>query len=111
MTKSEIGSINREGFELRYVVDGKGIPAIVIGSSLYYPKSFSQDIRENLRMAFIDWRGFAESAPTKYESELTLNTFLEDIECIRKKIGFENCIIIGHSAFALLALEYAKKYK
>ena len=111
MSKSEIGSIDREGFELRYVIDGVGEPALVIGSSLYYPKSFSQDLRQNLRMAFIDWRGFAESGPAKYESELTLDMFLDDIDCIRKKIGFEKCIVIGHSAFGLLALEYAKKYK
>ncbi len=110
MSKNEIGSISREGFELRYVIEGQSLPTIVIGSSLYYPKSFSENLREHLRMAFIDWRGFAKSAPTQCHSEVSFNTFLEDIESIRHKIGFERCIIIGHSAHALLALEYAKKF-
>lgn len=110
MSKSENGSVDRDDFELRYVIEGKGLPAIVIGSSLYYPKSISQNLRKHLHMAFIDWRGFAKSKSAKCDSDITLNTFLEDVEYIRQKIGFERCIIIGHSAHALLALEYAKKY-
>lgn len=111
MSKNEIGSIQREGFELGYVIEGHGLPAIVIGSALYYPKSFSQNLRKHLRIAFIDWRGLAKSASEKGDSDIIFNTFLEDIESMRQQIGFERCILIGHSAHALLALEYAKKYQ
>lgn len=97
--------ILREGFELKYVVEGNGAPALVIGSAVYYPRSFSQNLRRHLRMAFIDWRGFSSGS-----AEVSLDTFLEDIEALRKALQFERCIVIGHSAHALLALEYAKKY-
>ena len=43
--------------------------------------------------------------------ELTFDTLLDDLEHIRQKLGLEKCIVIGHSAHGLLALEYAKKYK
>lgn len=54
-TDKKTGSIYREGFELRYCVEGSGLPAIVIGSSIFYPRSFSENLRKHLRMAFIDW--------------------------------------------------------
>jgi len=60
MSKIEKGSLRRGTFEIRYVIEGQGQPAIVIGSSLYYPKSFSQNLCEHLRIAFIDWLGFAK---------------------------------------------------
>ncbi len=102
------GSIEREGYTLQYCIEGEGIPTLVIGSALFYPKSFSQNLRKHLRMAFIDWRGFSVTSGTA--ENLSLDTFLEDIEAIRKEIGFERCVVMGHSAHALLALEYAKKF-
>jgi hypothetical protein len=38
----------------RHIVAGSGIPTVVIGSSIYYPRTFSPRLRESLRMAFID---------------------------------------------------------
>lgn len=102
------GSILREGFRLKYYVEGVGVPSIVIGSAVYYSRSFSQNLRKDLCMAFIDWRGFSKDPANSVE--VSLDTFLEDIEAMREHLGFKRCIIIGHSAHALLALEYAKKY-
>ena len=46
---SESGIIDAGGFKLRYRIEGAGIPAIVIGSARYYPRVFSQHLREHLR--------------------------------------------------------------
>ena len=102
-----IGSIHIDGFNLRYCTEGLGSDALVIGSSIYYSRSFSQNLRKSLRCHFVDYRGFAEGP----EVELTFDTLLDDIEHIRQKLGLKKCIVIGHSAHGLLALEYAKKYK
>lgn len=102
----EEGSYFREGFELRYRIEGEGIPTIVVGSSIYYPRTFSTSLRSHLKMAFVDWRGYAKVAG----NSVTLDAILEDIECFREKMGFNSCVVMGHSAHALLALEYAKKY-
>jgi proline iminopeptidase len=101
------GSIDIDGFKLKYRIEGEGPDTLVIGSALYYPRSFSQNLRKSLRLHFVDYRGFAEGP----EVELTFETLLDDIERVRHKLGLTTCIIIGHSAHGLLALEYAKKYK
>jgi proline iminopeptidase len=101
------GYIEVDGFKLNYVTEGEGPDVLVIGSSVYYPRSFSQSLRKSLRMHFVDYRGFAEGP----EVDLTFETLLEDLELVRKKLGLKKCIVVGHSAHGLLALEYAKKYQ
>lgn len=101
------GSIEIDGFTLRYRTEGTGPDALVIGSSVYYPRSFSKNLRKFLRLHFVDYRGFAEGP----EAELTFETLLNDLECVRQRLGLKTCIVMGHSAHGLLALEYAKLYK
>jgi proline iminopeptidase len=101
------GGVEIDGFKLRYCTEGTGPDALIIGSSIYYPRSFSQNLRKFLRLHFVDYRGFAEGP----EVELTFGTLLDDLECLRQKLDLKKCIVIGHSAHALLALEYAKKYQ
>ncbi len=101
------GCIEIEGFKLRYLAEGTGRDALIIGSSVYYHRSFSQNLRKFLRIHFVDYRGFAEGP----EKEVTFETLLDDLECCRQKLGLNQCIVIGHSAHGLLALEYAKKYE
>ncbi|MBM3183886.1 MAG: alpha/beta hydrolase [Chlamydiae bacterium] len=103
----QTGHIDIDGFKLRYITEGEGPDVLVIGSSVYYPRSFSQNLRKSLRLHFVDYRGFAEGP----EVELTFDTLLDDLEHIRQKLSLKRCIVIGHSAHGLLALEYAKKYK
>jgi proline iminopeptidase len=101
------GHIEVDGFTLRYLTEGKGRDVLVIGSSIYYPRSFSQNLRKFLRLHFVDYRGFAKGP----DMELTFETLLDDIERVRQQLGLKKCVIMGHSAHGLLALEYAKKYK
>jgi proline iminopeptidase len=101
------GSLDIDGFKLGYTIEGQGPDVLVIGSSIYYPRSFSKNLRKSLRMHFVDYRGFAEGP----ETELTFETLLDDLEHVRQQLGLKKCIVIGHSAHGLLALEYAKRYK
>lgn len=101
------GHIEVDGFKLRYITEGEGPDTLIIGSSVYYPRSFSQNLRKSLRLHFVDYRGFAEGP----EGNLTFETLLDDLEHIRQALGLKKCIVIGHSAHGLLALEYAKKHK
>ncbi|MCB1213040.1 MAG: alpha/beta hydrolase, partial [Chlamydiia bacterium] len=103
------GSIEIDGCRLSYSIEGSGPTALVIGSSKYYSKSFSPGLRKHFRLVFLDWRGFAPD-PDPCESEIALDTLLDDIEICRKRLALGSVIVIGHSAHALMALEYAKKY-
>lgn len=105
-----IGSVEIEGFKFRYSIEGEGPNCLVIGSSIYYSRSFSQNLRKSLRMHFIDYRGFAEPPITGDNPPLSFDILVDDLEKIRQTLSLQKCILIGHSAHALLALEYAKRY-
>jgi hypothetical protein len=55
------GTVPAGPFRLRYRIEGEGRPAIVVGSSVYYPRVFSAGLRRRLRLVFLDHRGFALS--------------------------------------------------
>jgi len=104
------GVITIDGFDLHYTIEGSGIPALVIGCALYYPRTFSRYIRTKLQMIFIDHRGFARSHSSFDANKFTLDTIVNDIETIRKHLGVERMVVIGHSAHGYMAQAYAKKY-
>ena len=107
---SERGTIQSGRFELAYSVEGDGAPALVIGSAVYYPRVFSQALRQSLKLIFADHRGFAHLSEGASPSEYTLDAVLADIDLVRKHLGLETVIVIGHSGHGYMALEYAKRY-
>lgn len=104
------GQVYASGFKLQYIVEGNGTPTIVVGSSLYYSRTFSSNLRNNLKLAFVDHRGFSSPYDCKDISQFQLDKLVDDIELVRKELGFDRVIIIGHSGHAFMALEYAKRY-
>ena len=106
------GSIEVNGFRLNYMTEGEGIPAIVIGSSLFYQRIFSRQIGKKLQLIFVDHRGFVKPPNRKMANkEFDINYLLEDIETLRNFLQLKKVLIIGHSRHAFPALEYSKKYK
>lgn len=104
------GIIEIDEFKLRYVIEGEGKAALVIGSAIYYPKTFSQNLRKHLKLIFMDHRGFSSYSKTTDTSKFNFDFLLSDIEHVRQTLGLGNVIIIGHSGHGYMALEYAKKY-
>jgi proline iminopeptidase len=108
---TEVGVVPAEPFTLRYRIEGNGPPAVVVGSSIYYPRVFSSALRQSLRLVFLDHRGGAP--PPAHPVDTTayaLDVLLDDIEHARQQLTLGRIIVIGHSGNSFLALEYAKKY-
>jgi proline iminopeptidase len=105
-------SIQRPGATLRYTVEGSGTPVLVLGSAVFYPRTFSRELRDRCTLAFADLRHFAVAGPGSGSSpdEVGLGTYLEDIDRLRAAIGFDESVVLGHSHHGCLALEYAKRY-
>ena len=82
---------------------------IVIGSSAYYPRVFSQGLRKHLRLVFLDHRGFAPPPGNVDTSAFALDKLVEDVGNLRE-LGLGRIAVMGHSGHAYIALEYAKKY-
>ena len=84
---------------------------LVVGSALYYQRVFPELLLDALQVAFVDHRGYARSCACTQPEHLTLDTTVEDIEQHRLALGWEDCIVLGHSGHGFMALEYAKRHK
>lgn len=106
----EQGTIRSGAFELRYRMEGCGPAVLVVGSAIYYPRVFSAELRQSLKLVFIDHRGFGILRGETGAADYELNQLLADIELARLQLDLEAVVIVGHSGHAYLALEYAKRY-
>jgi proline iminopeptidase len=105
------GTVDISGFKLNYLVEGEGIPVMLIGSTVYYPRVFSAMLKKHLQLIHVDHRGFVPPPFNDLDnSAFDLDVIIEDFEAVRKHLGLENFIVMGHSGHAFMALEYAKKY-
>jgi len=104
------GVVPVEGAELHYIIEGKGLSCLVIGHSESQRLILSKQLRNHFRFVFMDLRHDALSNCSMEISEITLDTYLDDIDTVRKALQLNRCAIFGHSHHALIALEYARKY-
>lgn len=108
--RAERGIIRSGAFELGYSVEGQGIPLLVIGSNLYYARTFSQDMRRSVRFHFVDHRCFARPLGSVSTADFAFNTIIADIELARQTLGLQRFAILGHSGHGYMALEYARRF-
>lgn len=110
MTEQTTGSIQRGSFELDYRIEGAGQDVIVIGDTVYYPRTFSDDLREHLRLIFFSHRGFGKAIAPFTSADFELDLIADDIEALRRHVGLGQVTILGHSGHGHMALAYAKRY-
>lgn len=105
-------TITTDGVVLQFLRQGKGHPLFIVGSSIYYPKAFSQQLTQRFDMVFADNRHFVPSyAPTSEQLlAVTMDTFTDEIESVRLRLGIGPIAVLGHSVHAQIALAYARKY-
>ena len=89
---------------------GDGPQAIVVGSHIYYPRTFSKTLKSQLHLVCADTRGFVPALPHHTESNFTADKLVQDIEAMRTSLGADKIILIGHSIYAFMAIEYARTF-
>jgi len=99
-----------DGFELNYCIQGQGQPILVVGSSIYYPRLFSENFSQHFQLIFLDHRGFGKPTRAFKQADYTLDKIVEDIEHARQILKLDDLIIAGHSGHAFMAVAYAKAY-
>ena len=104
------GVIEVDDSRLGYVALGEGIPCLVIGSSVYYPRTFSNELRKHLKMYFVDMKWFAKGYNAEDLNTVDISSIANDVEQIRSALGLEKPIILGHSIHGTIATEYVKQY-
>ncbi|MEM8887172.1 MAG: alpha/beta hydrolase, partial [Bacteroidota bacterium] len=110
ISQAERGSIQIDESTLDFKIEGNGRDCLVIGSSVYYPRTFSAELRKHLRMHFVDLKWFAKGYQKEELSQVDIASIVEDVEQIREELGLEKPLIMGHSIHGTIATEYVKAY-
>lgn len=106
----DAGSISVPGAKLHWVAEGKGTPCVVIGSSVYYPRTFSAELKKRFRFYFVDLRWFTPDLVNDSPVGTTRQSLSDDVERIRKGLGLHKMVLVGHSIHGCLAFEYARRH-
>jgi proline iminopeptidase len=95
-------------------LEGKGRPLFLLaggpGSSHAYMHQFSR-LKEEHLLVYLDSYGRGRSDTALQVSEYGLNRDVEDMEGVRKALGFDKIDVLGHSYGGVLAQAYAVKYR
>lgn len=62
------------------------------------------------RLVYYDQRASGKSCAELTCESINIDNFVEDLESLRKALGYKTIKLFGHSFGALLAIEYAAKY-
>ena len=112
---SKEGFVKTANGQLYHQTMGQGDPVIVIhggpGMDQGYLLPGMAALAKKHQVVFYDQLGSGRSTATIIdESHITINSFVEDIETLRKALKFEKVTIVGHSWGGMLAMHYAVKY-
>lgn len=95
---------------LNVVVKGRGPACLVIGSSVYYPKTFTQTLTDHLTCYFVDLKWFAAGYQEENLDTVTIASIVGDVAQIQEALGLAKPVLVGHSIHGTIATEYAKVY-
>ena len=102
-----------KGAKIWTVSFGKGDPLFLIpggpGNAHYYMRQFDSLAKDNT-LVFFDGFGRGKSDTAANVKEYSLERDIDDMEGLRKAMGFATISILGHSYGGLVAQGYAVKY-
>lgn len=109
MKRAPANGVQVDGYTLGIRAEGHGREVMVLGSSVYYPRTFSSRLHARYRFAFVDLRHFARRERAT-DGSAGLDTYMDDIERLRTRVGYERFVLMGHSHHGNVALEYARRF-
>lgn len=106
--------ITSDHVKLYVNVKGQGTPCLYIhggpGSGSYWMEKFFGDfLEQHFRMIYLDQRGVGRSS-TPEDHNYSMERMLKDFEEVRKALGIENWLTLGHSFGGILQAEYARNF-
>lgn len=104
------GRIDVGGAVLDWVTEGRGLPAISIGSPTYYRRTYPAALLEQFEITHVSCRHWAASEDGFDVATVTRDLYAADVERVRQELGIERPFVFGHSIHGALALEYVRRY-
>lgn len=106
--------VNVDGAKLFCRSIGKGSPIIVIhggpGLTQDYLLPQMYKLAEKHFVIFYDQRGCGQSTGEINSKSINMETYVKDLEAIKKAFNFDKVSVLGHSWGGFLAMEYAITY-
>jgi proline iminopeptidase len=94
---------------------GQGAPLVIVhggpGASHDYLLPYLLPLTRHHQLVFIDERGSGRSERLEDATQYTVENMVEDVEAVRRSLGFEKIDLLGHSYGGVLAQAYALKYQ
>lgn len=110
-SREEIKSVN--GIQLFVVSEGTGVPLVMVHGAAalghYYTRPLLDALAKDFKVIAYDQRGCGRSSNLPMH-EITAESHLEDLEGLRRALGFERLNLVAHSLGAHLALLYAARH-
>jgi proline iminopeptidase len=106
------GKLDRGGFDLHYRVYGGGAPVLVLsggpGFDCDYLEPVARELSSSHSAILVELRGTGRSRPPAIGREtVNLKLYVADLEALRQSLRIDRWILLGHSAGANLAMNYA----
>jgi proline iminopeptidase len=95
---------------------GQGTPLVVVNGgpgfdhTYLHLSSVWKSLAKNRRVVFYDQRGNGRSGALKPGQSCTLADQVDDLEALRKHLGFERIVLLGHSYGGYLSMAYAARH-
>src|SRR5262249_11798945 len=97
------------GAEIFFTTRGRGPACLVptlIGTEPYLPQ-MPGSLDAHFQMVFVDLRGSGRS--TGNATDLTFDVLAEDFEAVRRAVGADRVVVLGHSVLGIPAMEYGRR--
>jgi proline iminopeptidase len=105
------GVVMVRGTALPYLSEGSGIPCLVAGYSTLYEAAFSDELKKHFQFIFVDWKNsFLADDPFPQAGKITMETLVDDLDDVRRQLGYDKVAVLGHSWPGFLPLAYGKKH-
>ena len=103
-----------DGVELYVKAEGKGTPLLYVqggpgSASLWFEKLFGDFIEQHYTVVYLDQRGIGRSG-SPIDDNYSLDRMTLDFEEVRKELGCEKWLTLGHSFGGILQMGYVKRY-
>lgn len=105
------GSVQLGKTALDYTIEGHGTPVwLVMGSSVFYPRTFSSTLKQACTLVCMDLPHFVEASRGADPTTVSFAFYADCIEAVRRAIGVDTVVAVGHSHHGNIAIEYAKRH-
>lgn len=102
------------GAKMWYQIKGEGEPVVLIpggpGNSHLYFTPWFDELAKNFKVIYFDAFGRGNSSRAKSKEEYSFQRDVDDLDGLRKALGFEKWSVLGHSYGGMVAQAYAIQY-